>query len=237
MPTSDLSARIAHLESQIYEISHNVSDWSVAPGAVSVAAAAKAAGLPGTVLYQVPAEYYSKPLAWRAQVLCAPQKSLCKTLLLWNKTGFPDSGDTCSVVPGKPWASSHIAVIVPYRARIDMAALGKVLAAAAKADSSFRGEAPSWTMAERGNELLGFPFNGVAPIGGSTQLPLIIPTAVMELLHDDEMPMPYMWAGGGHPLIKVRLFISALALLVESGAAMVAPVTEWRDGDAQVLLD
>ena len=102
----------------------------------------------------------------------------------------------------------RVAVLVQYIARIDANKLSKLVGAPV-------------LLSANGAELAGFEHNGVSPVGALISLPLIVAEAVMGL--------PFVWAGGGAPNVKARLFRGPLRRL----AASVWDVSVPRGDEAE----
>lgn len=105
----------------------------------------------------------------------------------------------------------RVAVLVQYIARIDSHKLSKLVGA-------------SVSLSADGAALAGFEHNGVAPVGALCSLPLIVAEAVMAL--------PFVWAGGGAPDVKARIFRGPLRRLAASVWDISVPRGDEADCEA-----
>lgn len=199
---SPLEARVARLEAQCSTVQSNFPAGSCpSPEVARVQAALQA--LPGSALLRVPAGYYALQLRERARLLQAPVAALCKTLVLENAGGSA-VGD-----PGAPLSQQrYLAVIVQYTARLNLAALGKVVGAAAPL-----------TLAGNGTALTGFGHNGVTSLGSLTPLPVVLARDAMQC------GCPFIYLGGGQEDVKARVFLAPLAA---QPGVHVLPISDAR---------
>ena len=130
----------------------------------------RAAGVVGSALVRVPADYYDRPLAARAALLQSHPATLCKTIVLKNGAA------TATLDPGAPLgAALYVAIVMQYVARLDMTRLERVLRArGAPADSK-------WTLASDATAHTGFDFNAITIFGWAHPIPVIVAKPIVEL--------------------------------------------------------
>lgn len=162
-------------------------------------AAVAAAGLTGTALFRVPADYYDRPLSARADILNCPVDRLCKTLVFLNESAGTTT-DVASLTPETAGRSRYIAVVLQYITKLDVPTLEKYLRSSAGAPADTR-----LVLAPDGARVTGFAHNAVSVLGSATPMPVVLAKPVAQLRDP-----AYVWLGGGEPDVKLRLFIKQL---------------------------
>ena len=114
-------------------------------------------------------------------------------------------------------AAGRVAVVVQYAARLDMAALARAL-----------GGAPGLALEPAGEAVGGFPFNGVCPLGLRTPHRLVLCAGAARAAR--EYGGGALWAGGGAPDVKARLFVGPL---LAAGGAVAMDVSTPRAGEGE----
>ena len=204
---SALSSRVARLEQLAATVQNNFPA-GLAPSPEVLRVERALAGLPGSALLCVRADYYSLTLRERARLLHVPVAALCKTLVLENPAGSVVGDATAPLA-----AQRYIAVVLQYTAKLVLPALCKGVGAAALA------------LAAEGRALTGFAFNGLTPFGSLTALPVVLARDALDC------KCPYILLGGGQEDVKARVFLRPLAAL--PGVTVLAcsaprPEEEWE---------
>lgn len=166
-------------------------------------------GLHSPLLKAVPEHYYSLELDQRRALLSAPSTAhLCKTIILENTVcTMPDCFD--------PNNSRYYGVVVQYEARLHADKLLRLVRSwnPGLAKSKFNFQLCPHATSE---ELSGYKFNAVAPLGLATPIPIILSHKISQL-------EPRMfWMGGGHPDLKLGLGVGEF---VERTGARIADAT------------
>lgn len=158
----------------------------------------------GAALVRVPDDYYAQPLHNRAYLLRTRVESLCKTLVF---EALSAAGEHVE----------HVAVVVQYVARLDLDRLVRYL-------HGKLGRAISLRAAEDIVEICGQPTGGVSPFGWPRCRRLLVTKGVATL---PASGIPFVWLGGGHPSVKLRVTVRDLV----SGAEVVDCAEAREDED------
>lgn len=208
---------MASLEDRVSALEVLASTVQVTEGSIDDAAAravrdaAMVAGLTGAALVRVPADYYEWPLEARAALLACPVAALCKTLVFENVSAV---GAGAQVGDAR-----HVAFVLQYTSRLDVSTLEAFLRR-----RSTRG-AVSLRAAVDVASVTGFGPGGVTSIGCPPAVPVLVSKAVSLL---PAAGVPFVWLGGGHALVKLRVCVRELCAM----AAGVAECTHERDGES-----
>ena len=176
--------------------------FALSASAARVEAAVLRAGLLGCVLARVPADYYNRPLAWRAALLGGCDVgALAKTLILEveGRGGAPEAAAASAPLARQRF----VAVVVPYTCEL----LWEVLARAAGAPLR---------LAAAGEALTGFVHGAVTPLGSKTELAVVVAKQLAR--------RRFFWLGGGEPDIKLRVFTAQFLRAGGAGAPDATPV-------------
>ena len=168
------------------------------------------AGLTGAALVRVPADYYSLSLEARGAILACPPAALCKTLVFENAAASvighaADVGD-----------ARFVAVVLQYTHKLDVSTLEAFLRRHSATGATSLRAAPDIIA------VTGFAPGGVTPFGWTCSAPVLVSKSVASL---PAASVPFVWLGGGHPLVKLR--VSARELCAR--AAGVVACTVARD--------
>ncbi|KYQ93038.1 hypothetical protein DLAC_05647 [Tieghemostelium lacteum] len=141
-------------------------------------------------LVRVPPPYYDWKLEQRASYLRAPSKDhLCKSLIMENTE--------CQHTSTKdPLNSRYYCIIIQYTSKIQANKINRFLKNLNKNnDLKFN---LSLAPPEISQQLTGFEYNAVAPLGTNVPIPIIISKKIMELAHNGKV-----WLGGGEIDLKL----------------------------------
>lgn len=184
------------------------------PEVARLRALCKTLPLSSALFKWVPAEYYSRPLQWRRDVLEAPSISyLCKTIVMENTHC---TNEDCSDRNN----SRFYLVVFQYTERFDSEKLARFARdlnpGLGKKKFNFRLAAP-----ERSLALTGFGYNSVVPFGTAVPIPVILSDRITKLAP------AYFWMGGGHADCKVRVDVDEFVSVVQPHVADITnPLTE-----------
>ncbi|KAF2069571.1 hypothetical protein CYY_009112 [Polysphondylium violaceum] len=159
-------------------------------------------------LTRVPSTYYDWTLEQRSNYLKTPSPEyLCKTIILENTECV--NSDT-SIQSN----SRYYAVIIQYTTKIQSHKIFKFIKNINPQESSkkfhFRLAPPEVTQ-----QMTGFEFNAVCPVGGNTRIPIIISKHIMDLPHGKA------WLGGGEVDLKLEIDTLQFKQRVEESGTLV----------------
>ncbi|KAF6001489.1 hypothetical protein F1559_001985 [Cyanidiococcus yangmingshanensis] len=175
--------------------------------AVRLVVLAAAIGLRHCQFRRCPTAYYSWTLEQRRQYLePAPTVyHLCKSLVLENIRVTDQDGSACSSV-----APLYVCVVLPYPARLHADKVTQAVRSSPELCTCFPVSRSQIryqvAAAETCEQLTGYGYNAVTPLGMRTPMPILVASALVTWLQrcgDD-----FFWLGGGATDLKLNVSLS-----------------------------
>jgi uncharacterized SAM-binding protein YcdF (DUF218 family)/prolyl-tRNA editing enzyme YbaK/EbsC (Cys-tRNA(Pro) deacylase) len=203
----DISYSILHLDLRPTTFIDNdlILDEILSEPEKRVEESIKSSLLRGCILVKTPADYYDKPLEYRAYLLNCSISQLNKTILLET------DGTIINDLTAPLLSQKYVGIILPYSTKLKMETLTKLIA-------------PNCRLAINGEKVSGFNHGGITPYGSHTPFPVLVSRQTAQ---ED-----YIWLGGG--LVDVKLKVFCKQLLSQGGSGvqnykpLVADVAEAR---------